>query len=73
MRPGAAWRGSGPDQREDHLEALRRVEGMREPGGHEDHLARGHAVRLAGDADFRRAFQHLHERIERTIDQPPEA
>ena|ERR1035437_5549031 len=57
--------GSGSNHRENHLEPLERLERVRLTGGHENHLAALQAMRLASDADFRLAFEHLHERIER--------
>ena len=33
--------------------------------GHENHFAASYAIRVASDADFRHAFEHLHECIER--------
>ena len=38
---------------------------MRLIRGQENHLAALQAMRLAGDADFRLAFEHLDERVER--------
>ena len=38
---------------------------MRLLRGHENHLAAMQVIRLASDADFRLAFDHMHERIER--------
>src|ERR1035437_9454695 len=52
--------GSGSNHRENHLEPLQRLERVRLTGGHENHLAALQAMRLASDADFRLAFEHLH-------------
>jgi hypothetical protein len=57
---------SGSNHRENHFEPLQRLEGVGLTGGHENHLAALQTVRLASDADFRLAFEQLHERIERT-------
>src|ERR1035437_125787 len=56
--------GSGSNHRENHLEPLERLERVRLTGGHENHLAALQAMRLASDADFRLAVEHLHERVE---------
>lgn len=57
--------GSGSNHRQNHLEPLQRLEGVRLLRGHENHLAVMQVMRLASDADFRLAFEHMRERIER--------
>src|ERR1039458_9165563 len=60
----SGFRRSGPDHRQNHFEPRPRLERVRLMGGHENHLAAGHAMRLAGNPNFHLAFDHLHQRIE---------
>jgi len=52
------------DHDEQHLEPLHRFNGVRLIRRHQDHLPGAHPVGLTGDADFRFAFEHVHQSIE---------
>ena len=56
---------SGSNHREYHFELGDRIESVRFAGGYENHLAAMQVVRVADDADFCLAFEHLQQRIER--------
>ena len=53
------------DHRQRHLEALGRLERVRDVRGHEDHLARPQVVGRAAHGDLRPAVEDLHQRVER--------
>jgi hypothetical protein len=55
---------SGSNHRENHLEPLERLEGVRLLRGHEYRLAALQLVSLAGNHNLDFAFEHMHEGIE---------
>ena len=55
----------GSKHRENHLEPRERLERVRLTDEHEIHLSAMQAMRVAGDADFYLAFEHLHQCIVR--------
>jgi hypothetical protein len=57
---------SGANHRQNHLEPLQRFERVRLLCRQENHLTAMQAMRLAGNADFHFAFEHMHERVERS-------
>jgi hypothetical protein len=56
---------SGSNHREYQFELGDRIESVRFTGGYKNHLTAMQVVRVADDADFCLAFEHLQQRIER--------